>query len=350
MKNNKSVLLSIIIPIYNTKQYLSICLDSILSMELEDDEIEIILVDDGSIDGCSEVCQQYQKTYSSVKTICQKNKGPAAARNSGLDLATGDYVAFFDSDDYVSTRELKNILVLIKKLPGADFLVSDFHRIANSGLVLDKVFQINNTVEPIQEKQYLKRFLQKRGCVWNVWRYIFNRNFLLKNDMRFVETVSCAEDLEYVVRILSKTEFPCFLHNPYYYYRVNYGNTLTRRYTVKRISELLEMLQRSVAYLRKNPTEITQYLLNKITWEYIFNIALIEEVPASERPEARKLFLDTAFILNSSSQVGVKICKALLSLLGIDILAKILYLLKRGKREIRKIKTIFKSRSKGSFL
>lgn len=331
-------LLSIIIPVYNAKRYLPICLDSIL--EIDSDEIEIILVDDGSTDGSAEVCDQYQKIQPFIKTIHQKNAGPSSARNRGLMLASGKYIAFFDSDDHISPAALEHTLHSIKKYPEADFWVSDFFRVADNGIVLDKVFQIPDTIEPIQGKGYLRRFLQNRDCVWNVWRYIFDRDFLLKNDMRFIEGVSCAEDLEYIVRVLIKAERPFFLHAPYYFYRVNYGNTLTRRYTKERVQELSKMLQRSMTYLQEHPTDFTPFLIDKIAKEYALNLSMIEEVVPEERPEVQRLFWETRWILGCSHHIGLRSLNKVLLLLGINVFAKFLYWLKCGKRKMRKIKTV----------
>lgn len=90
---------SIIVPIYNVEKYLDRCMASLLNQTLED--IEIIMVDDGSPDRCPKMCDEYAKKDSRVKVVHKKNGGLGYARNSGLDVATGEYVAFVDSDDYV---------------------------------------------------------------------------------------------------------------------------------------------------------------------------------------------------------------------------------------------------------
>ena len=91
--------ISIIIPVYKVEKYLSRCMDTILNQTLKD--IEIILIDDGSPDNCPELCDEYAKQDNRVKVIHKNNEGLGFARNSGLEIATGEYVAFVDSDDYV---------------------------------------------------------------------------------------------------------------------------------------------------------------------------------------------------------------------------------------------------------
>ena len=91
--------ISIIVPVYNTESYLKQCIDSIRNQSMY--EIEIILVDDGSQDGCGEICDRYAESDSRIEVIHQTNQGLSAARNAGLDIARGEYIMFVDSDDWV---------------------------------------------------------------------------------------------------------------------------------------------------------------------------------------------------------------------------------------------------------
>ncbi|MBQ7895614.1 MAG: glycosyltransferase, partial [Oscillospiraceae bacterium] len=226
-----SCLLSVIIPVYNAEKFLSICLESIIEARI--DGLEIILVDDGSTDKSAEVCRVYQEKYPFVHYLYQENAGPSAARNNGLRYAKGQYVAFFDADDYVTPEVFAKHLELLTQYP-AEIWVSDFERVADNGCVLDKVYQIKQSEAPITDNEYLTEFLAAKDCVWNVWRYIFKKDFLTENKLLFAEGYHCAEDLEFAVRALIKAECFAFYHEPYYSYRVNYGASLTRRYSLSR--------------------------------------------------------------------------------------------------------------------
>lgn len=92
--------ISCIVPVYNVEKYLRRCVDSILAQTFTD--FELILVDDGSPDGCPAICDEYAEKDSRVRVIHQENKGVSAARNAGLDMARGEYVCFVDGDDEVS--------------------------------------------------------------------------------------------------------------------------------------------------------------------------------------------------------------------------------------------------------
>ena len=104
---------SVIIPIYKVEKYLSRCLDSVVNQTLDD--IEIVLVDDGSPDSCPEICDRYAKKDSRIKVIHKKNEGLGYARNSGMLIATGEYIAFLDSDDYVSKDMYEKVYSELKR-------------------------------------------------------------------------------------------------------------------------------------------------------------------------------------------------------------------------------------------
>ena len=102
--NNPKI--SIIVPVYNVETYLQCCVDSLLHQTLK--EIEIILVDDGSPDNSPAMCDEFAKHDDRVKVIHKKNEGQGYARNSGLEIAAGEYIAFVDSDDYVELNAYEN--------------------------------------------------------------------------------------------------------------------------------------------------------------------------------------------------------------------------------------------------
>ena len=101
---------SVIVPIYKVEKYLRQCIDSIINQSLKD--IEIILVDDGSPDNCPKICDEYKKIDSRIKVIHKKNGGLSSARNAGMKIATGEYIGFVDSDDYVSKEFLEELYLI----------------------------------------------------------------------------------------------------------------------------------------------------------------------------------------------------------------------------------------------
>lgn len=111
--DKKLPLVTIIVPVYNVRAYVGECIESLLNQTYTN--LEIILVDDGSTDGSEAVCDEYAKKDSRIRVIHQENQGPAAARNAGLDHASGEYVTFVDSDDVVASVFVEKLYKLLKK-------------------------------------------------------------------------------------------------------------------------------------------------------------------------------------------------------------------------------------------
>lgn len=105
--------LSIIVPIYGVEQYLRKCVDSLLTQDI--DNYEIILVDDGSPDSCPRICDEYAAAHENIRVVHRKNGGLSAARNSGIEVAQGEYIMFVDSDDYIEPNVLSGLLAQIER-------------------------------------------------------------------------------------------------------------------------------------------------------------------------------------------------------------------------------------------
>lgn len=330
---HNGVLLSVIIPIYNAKKYLPFCLESVLATERKD--IEIIFVDDGSTDGSSAICTEHQIKHSNIIYLHQQNSGPSVARNRGLEKANGKYIAFVDADDYIEPVVFSRHLEFLRN-NSADIWASDFTRVADNGCVLDKVYQIEDTSEPIVDSTYLPEFLAAKDCIWNVWRYIFSKDFLDRNSLRFAGGYSIAEDLEFVVRAFSCDPKTTFFHEPYYFYRVNYGASLTRIYSAEKIRQLMVMFKLAMSHL--GDSEIDRLIKAKLAREYILNLSALYEVKKADRPAVLKELkgsLDLAEPATGAYNYAAKAVK----FLGITVSAWLLYIMKRMKRMLRGLKT-----------
>lgn len=328
-------ILSVIIPVYNAEKYLEKCLDSILQANIEG--MEVLLVDDGSKDRSAELIRSYEERFSCVKGLHQQNSGPSAARNLGLSQAKGQYVCFFDSDDYIDPTVFANRIRLLQQVD-ADLWVSDFCRVADNGVVLDRITQI-----PQEKGLWLcdgcpKAFLGAKDCVWNVWRYLFKRSFLQENGLLFCEGYHCAEDLEFMVRVIYRAKKVALLHDPYYFYRVNYGESLTRTYTFSRVSHLIAMLLQSAKNTAED--EAGCILRAKIAREYILNLSLLYEVPRKIRKQIRRE-LEKGKTLLRFAQGVYRPTAVVVRLLGISLSAWGLIGMKKIKRRLRKVKELF---------
>lgn len=193
--------LSVIVPIYKVEQYLAKCVDSLLNQDLSPEEYEIILVDDGSLDHCVEMCEEYAAHFANIKVLHRENGGLSAARNSGIDVAQGKYVQFVDSDDYLESNVLKT-LVAKMETDNLDILRFNYQN-------------VNERYEAFNPNKDGKRYVDYRdevcdglvflthrlgpGCY--AWQFVIKRELL--DGCRFKEGIYF-EDTEWTPRLLSK--------------------------------------------------------------------------------------------------------------------------------------------------
>lgn len=208
-------LISVIVPIYNVEQYLRQCLDSIVSQTYSN--LEIILVDDGSPDGCPKICDDYASKDNRIKVVHKENGGLSSARNAGLDVATGDYIAFVDSDDYLDVTIYQSLMEIINDY-GVDVAVCDcFEMEGEKTKTYSKKTQkvsINETPNIIF-MHLLEPFPVLRFEVWNK---LFKKSVI--GDVRF-KLGQIYEDLYFDRNIFLKSQKVAHIDKPLYYYRCN---------------------------------------------------------------------------------------------------------------------------------
>lgn len=193
--------LSIIIPVYNTSDYLKKLLDTLIDQKLNYDNVEIIVINDGSTEDVS-----FLDEYNYIKVIHKKNKGVSVARNVGLELAKGKYIAFCDSDDMVSSDYIKTILSAIKT--NKDYYWVGWKTNDNSGSP--------NLPDP--NKEPIK-------SNWAVWGYVIKSDVI--GSERFKGLI--AEDIDFLSRVL-KGNYE-IINKLLYIYNFNNENSLSHKYT-----------------------------------------------------------------------------------------------------------------------
>lgn len=187
------VLISLIIPVYNVETYLQKCLDSLLAQDLED--VEIILINDGSTDNSLQICQNYQKNHPKIKLIDQANKGLGGARNAGIRQACGQYVWCVDSDDYLPQEAISKIKSELKKYGYPEVLIFNMTMVDQSGLTLGRVEDSWLLPGVISEP---KTALVAHNSACNK---IIKRQLFVNHDLSFPEKV-WYEDLRTIPKVL----------------------------------------------------------------------------------------------------------------------------------------------------
>ena len=180
---------SVIIPIYNSEEYLARCIDSVLAQTAGD--FELILVDDGSKDRSGDICKEYQEKDSRIKYIRKENAGVSAARNTGIEYATGAYIGFIDSDDEISPDMYENLLTAATR-SGADIAVCDITTVYSDGTTEDDTLP-NVPNNKLIRKENLKpeqlRYMAGSAC-----RCIYRKTLFSDENIRFPVGIKLSED------------------------------------------------------------------------------------------------------------------------------------------------------------
>lgn len=196
---------SVIIPVYNSEEYLPACLDSLLSQSLR--EIEIICVDDGSTDSSPLILQRYRQKDSRITIITEKNSGAGTARNTGLDRAHGEYLSFLDADDFFEPEMLENAYLLASRSE-ADLIVFGCNFYDNmSGEYTECKYTIRKTVLPEWQPftaADIKNDVFKAFVGW-AWDKLFRSDFVRENNLRFQEQRT-TNDMLFVFSAIVKAE------------------------------------------------------------------------------------------------------------------------------------------------
>lgn len=219
--------LSIIIPVYNTQAYLRECLDSIFTQDYHD--CEVICVNDGSSDDSLDILTEYQCHYpNNMVVLTQPNQGQSVARNTALDIATGEYIVFFDSDDYLFPNAIETITSLATEFPQCDIIYVDN---ALDSTLNERLYLIPSSIRPMPLREMFD-FLGinfKRTPAGCVWGGIYKRAFLNTHNLRMLPGVQYEDELFVATAYtLDGMGVAKHLDSPYYYYRTNReGSTTT---------------------------------------------------------------------------------------------------------------------------
>lgn len=218
MENNKRI--SIIVPVYKTENYLSQCIDSVIGQTYKN--IEIILVDDGSPDSCGKICDEYAKKDSRIKVIHQQNKGLCGARNAGMREATGDYIGFVDSDDYIAEDMYEYLCESIEKY-GADIVSCRYFRI---GRKYDG-YEENGAYDVVMTgREAVTELVERFNLRSLFWNKLFRREIL--SDFEFPQGRTFEGTLT-MHRLFLRCEKVVMLKEPKYYYRDNQGSIVNTK-------------------------------------------------------------------------------------------------------------------------
>ena len=296
-----NIKVSVIVPVYNEEEWICRCLASLVHQTLK--EIEIILVDDGSTDSTPEICDGYAKLYNNIKVVHKQNKGLGFARNSGLEVACGEYVTFCDSDDYVDLETYERAYEKAK-LFDAEVVRFDYTRETPDGQTVlahkrcplkegfygedkikEEIFMPTFGMLPYQGA---KDFVDCSSCT-----NIYKREFVEKHGFKFVSERECiSEDLMFCLEVFFKAQSVYVLTDKFYHYIVNKGS-LTTKYRKDKLQESIKLYEDLVAKSKKFGVYESVRLRTKRTFISLFRGCIKQELVLNkDKKQANKNIID----------------------------------------------------------
>ncbi len=249
---------SVIVPVYNVEQYLERCVESIRNQSYKN--LEIILVDDGSPDNCGKMCDEFAEIDNRIKVIHQENSGLSAARNSGLKIATGEYISFVDSDDWISPQMI-DIMAGAMDRHNADVVACDFvHEYKETG----KFKEIKDFNEIILQKSDLfKTTADTEHFAGYACNKLYRREKI--GNLEFDEGLFSCEDIDFVSQFVTKCEIGVYLPVAlYHYYHHSASMTGEINYSYRKI-DVINVYERLIDRYKENCPQ----LLSKIYCNYL---------------------------------------------------------------------------------
>lgn len=260
--------ITIIVPVFQVEEYLDQCISSIVRQNY--DNLEIILVDDGATDNSTIICDKYQAVDTRIKVIHKTNGGLSHARNAGLKLATGDFIGFVDSDDWIEPNMVE-VLVSALQETGADIAVCN-HHIESSDSMSQQISTGTLKRNLYSSKEALKMILNLEGFIGNiVWNKLYRKNIL--QDINFPEG-KIFEDTLWTAQVIGKSRTLTCIDYPLYHYlyradSLSHNNLQLR----KRLWRKIEMCEQRIKYIRKHHPEFEKLALLNLQdfcyWQYI---------------------------------------------------------------------------------
>lgn len=288
-------LISVVVPIYNTELYLDRCINSIVNQTYKN--LEIILVDDGSPDKCPDICDEWAKRDSRIKVIHKKNQGQGIARNIGIENATGDYICFFDSDDYVSNELVSSCVEEINK-NHPDVVTYGFYCIDNKNKIETitpkppKFFYSGKEILDFVLPNFIGKDLQSGinyNFIMSASASIFSLNMIKDGRFKFVsEKEIISEDVFSLFELFSYVKTISVIPKSFYYYCSN-ESSFTHTFCNDKYIRIKEFytnilsLSDNLGYSKKIKKQLMQPFIN-------FTIGAIKQIVKNcDKKESNKL-------------------------------------------------------------
>lgn len=327
----KGTMVSIIIPVYNTQEYLKKCLDSVVNQSYAN--IEIIIINDGSTDGSHAICIEHAKKDNRIILIDKENKGVSAARNTGIDIAKGELFIFVDSDDYIGNDYIFNLVNKVKS--DIDLVIGGFLCVDSYNNNIDNDY-LKFKDEIVGLKDY--DILFDKLAIFNFgypFSKVFKKNIIKENNIYFDEDIKMFEDTIFLLKYLNFCNLGYFCSNQDYFYRKSniglsskihdfsseykafseFKNIINNKFGISDsqiVDEfpkigvtIVQYMERSIISLYRNKYSYNQRirLLRKISSDYWYLYSVFYNPKSLVKLALKKLYINNRFYVASAISI-----------------------------------------------
>lgn len=325
-------IVSVIVPVYNVALYLDKCISSIVKQSFT--AFEVIIVDDGSTDSCPQLCDLWQERDSRIRVIHQANLGLPGARRTGVRAASGKYVLFVDSDDWIASSAL-DILVHAAESHRADVVYFDYLRVSQSNdTTVHPARDSFPTIQSLSGPEAL-RFMLDGHLGWNIWRMLISASILKDSAFSFPIGVMMGEDLCQTYQVLGSSNKVWFEPCALYYYFDRPSSSVNRadsQHRDKTMSDLMTVYSRFASYIDQHyPSLAIEYKNFAITQLFSYLTDIVAKQEHSTAANKWKQILRGRIISLASpiSQLNrnnlIRVCIVYFNLLRLSFVSKFFY-------------------------
>lgn len=327
------IALSIIVPVYNVEAYLQACVESLITEEMA--SVEILLVDDGSTDRSSAICDAFADQYACVRCIHQENAGVSAARNAGLSEAKGRYILFVDSDDTVVQNGIASVLNWVNDAD-EDICFLQIQDLYPNSILKDHGDNIDlSEVRGKTKEEVLLHLATRPKYPGSAYAKAFRRDFLFENHIRFIKGRKNGEDLSFMMECLLAARRFDALGTPFYQYRRSRVGSATYEVDIQSYRQLCLFVTEWVERLthgRKAKDQLSTYAMAFVAYEYAILLWRRVVLEPDVQKEADVFLQEYSWVLRYARNVRIKVIFILEKMLGIKHTSMLLKFIKsRGR-------------------
>ena len=247
--SQEKALISVIIPVYKVEKYVEKCIQSVINQTYEN--LQIILVDDGSPDNCGKICDEYAKKDHRIEVIHKSNGGLSDARNKGLEIAKGEYIGFGDSDDYIEA-DMYEVLYNLLKQYNADVSICNFYTVSQGKI---SVKNADNGINEYNRIEILKEILLDKNIQSYAWNKLYKKE--LFDEIKY-PIGKKYEDIGTTFFLLEKCNKVVVTGKSEYYY-INRQDSIVNNVTETTITDYIELIMQRYDYIEENIKELSSY-------------------------------------------------------------------------------------------